>query len=155
MKRSVSLIKHLRIVTVVVLLFAILGCAEYSIKKGGTGDGYDVYRPEPYLLIPPQGAKDASAPKIIWLPNYNERYRITTWNVLAKADFTFNFADGWQLTSISDKSDNTTIAKGLVDILSKSVKEGAVALSGNTQLYKIIFGSDGSAVGLKFVPFVP
>jgi len=38
---------------------------------------------------------------------------VTTHNILAKADFTFNFENGWKLTSIADKRDNSTVANTL------------------------------------------
>src|SRR5467141_693317 len=44
----------------------------------------------------------------IYLPNPEKSYRVTTFNFLAKSDFAFNFKDGWQLTSIADKADNST-----------------------------------------------
>jgi hypothetical protein len=47
------------------------------------------------------------------LPNHARPYRLTTHNFLAKADFTFNFENGWKLTQISDKSDNTAVANTL------------------------------------------
>jgi hypothetical protein len=50
----------------------------------------------------------------IYLPNPKKRYRVTTFNFLAKSDFTFNFKDGWQLTSIADKADNSTVTTALI-----------------------------------------
>lgn len=142
------------IIVLIILFFLLTGCAGYSITKNGTGVGYDVYKPEPYLLIPPQGDKSAE-PKIIWLPNYSERYRITTWNFFSKADFSFNISDGWQLTSISDKSDNTALATTLGGVLAKAVKPETISLSGTPQLYKIVIDNNTGDVFLKLVPFKP
>ena len=50
----------------------------------------------------------------IYLPNPKKPYRVTTFNFLAKSDFTFNFKDGWQLTSIADKADNSTVTTALI-----------------------------------------
>lgn len=40
-----------RLSVVVVALILCTGCARVIIEKGGVGQGYDVYRPEPYLLV--------------------------------------------------------------------------------------------------------
>jgi hypothetical protein len=50
----------------------------------------------------------------LYLRNPNKAYRVSTHNFLAKSDFTFNFKDGWQLTSIDDKSDNSSVTTALV-----------------------------------------
>jgi len=106
-------------------------------------EGYVFYQPELYFLVtsaPPKAAGDppppadkgdklmsedakpapapTSAPTLtvtpIYLPNPDKPYRVTTFNFLAKSDFTFNFKDGWQLTSIADKADNSGVAIALV-----------------------------------------
>jgi hypothetical protein len=167
----------------------LIGCAGYSIKKDGTGDGYDVFRPEPYLLViypsstgtapapinqkpgpqpanPPAGgaaapASDAPTPtaSIIWLPNYGERYRIDTHNFLAKADFTFTITNGWMLSEISDKSDNSAAVTGLLDIVKAAAGVTSAAAKGGGKgggpgeetfsLYRIVFDASGHAVGLQ------
>jgi len=129
------------------LLAALLlcGCASYDISpvpasktdvndanwgtdSGNHSEGYLIFQPELYFkaVITP-AVKDASgketSPQTVtlssfYLPNYKKPYRVTTCNFLAKADFTFAFADGWQLTSISDKSDNSTVANTLANQLS-------------------------------------
>jgi hypothetical protein len=58
----------------------------------------------------------------LWLPNYQKPYTVTTHNILAKADFTFNFENGWKLTSIADKGDNSTVANALAGQLTAMVK---------------------------------
>jgi hypothetical protein len=111
-------------------------------KAGTLGEGYVFYQPELYFLVtgtPPKAAGDASTNAVsadevkkdaapspnegqsatlnvtpIYLPNPEKPYRVTTFNFLAKSDFTFNFKDGWQLTSIADKADNSGVATALV-----------------------------------------
>jgi hypothetical protein len=129
------------------------GCAGYTIRENGTGDGYDVYRPEPYLLVTP-GAKGPDA-TIVWLPNFDRRYRVDTWNVLGKADFTFAIEDGWRLERISDQSDNTRVPAELIELVKKSIRPETLALSGSVQLFRIVYGNDGTVRGLKLVPFEP
>jgi hypothetical protein len=58
----------------------------------------------------------------IYLPNYQKPYRVTTHNFLAKADFTFNFENGWKLTSIADKGDSSTVANTLAGQLTTALK---------------------------------
>jgi len=130
----------------------LYGCAGYRIRLNGQGDGYDVYRPEPYLLIKPE--KETNTAEIIWLPNYSQRYRIKTWNFLGNADFIFGIQDGWQLTNISDKSDNTATASKLMDVVQKAVKEGAMAPTGSVQLFRLIYNDNGEFIGLKLVPII-
>ena len=138
--------------------FTILsGCAGYSIKLNGTGNGYDVYRPEPYLLVKP--AADKIDAEIIWLPNYSQRYRISTWNLLAKADFEFDIENGWKLTKIYDKSDNTTIPSKFLDVLQQTTKAATEALMKGEiveeapkvqpSLYRLVYNEKGEFIGLK------
>jgi len=132
---------------------SISGCAGYSIVKDGQGVGYDVYRPEPYLLIK-NGDKGPEA-SILWLPNFQQRYRISTWNFFGKADFQFDLTDGWRLTKISDKSDNTTIASKLLDIAEKATKSGTIALTGSVELFRLVNNKEGEFVGMRQVPALP
>lgn len=146
--------KKLLLKTVVRLItlaatISLAGCAGYSITKNGDGGGYDVYKPEPYLLITP-GEKGPSG-EVVWLPNYNERYRIDTWNFFGKADFVFDISDGWKLTKISDKGDNTAIASKLMDIVQKSARPDAISLTGQVQLLRFVYDSAGHIVGMKQV----
>ncbi|MGB7748770.1 MAG: hypothetical protein WBN75_15960 [Verrucomicrobiia bacterium] len=111
--------------------------------------GYVFYQPELYFLVtsaPAKAAGDTSpttdkgdkpvpddakpvpapAPTLtvtpIYLPNPDKPYRVTTFNFLAKSDFTFNFKDGWQLTSIADKADNSGVATALVGQMATIMK---------------------------------
>jgi len=111
--------------------FALAGCASYTIQPvpptapgswGGNTcrEGYVFYEPELYFLVtsaPAPAAKPDAAPVLtatpVYLPNPNKPYRVTTQNFLAKSDLTFNFKDGWQLTSIEDKSDNSAVTTAL------------------------------------------
>jgi hypothetical protein len=117
--------------------------------------GYVFYQPELYFLVtstPPKatgGTASTNAPSAdeaeksstaspnegqgtfsvtpIYLPNPNKPYRVTTFNFLAKSDFTFNFKDGWQLTSIADKADNSGVATALVGQM-KTILDAAARL---------------------------
>lgn len=111
------------------------GCAYYKIqpvsasslekwgKSNGSPEGYVFYQPELYFAaaVTTESAGDKSTTQTkqnvtvtpIFLPNLERPYRLTTHNFLAKADFTFNFENGWKLTQISDKSDNTAVANTL------------------------------------------
>src|SRR5262249_43352796 len=60
------------------------------------------------------------------LPNPARPYRVTTFNFLAKSDFAFNFKDGWQVTSIADKSDNTTLANTISGELKTILSAGGL-----------------------------
>ncbi len=126
-----------RILCVLPLATALLagGCAYYKIqpisvsslqnwgKTDGPREGYVFYQPELYFAatIATDSAGDKGTAQTkqnvtvtpIYLPNHERPYRLTTHNFLAKADFTFNFENGWKLTQISDKSDNTAVANTL------------------------------------------
>jgi hypothetical protein len=111
---------------------SLVECASYTIQPvppagpgswgGNTNrEGYIFYEPELYFLVttvPTPASKPDAAPVLnmtpVYLPNPNKPYRVSTHNFLAKSDFTFNFKDGWQLTSIDDKSDNSAVTTALV-----------------------------------------
>src|SRR4051812_13181728 len=144
----------LLLLTAAALCFS--GCASYTIKPivaedpskwGGekAEEGYVFYQPELYFLVTPAGGakatpadeKEKKDPKAddkaagltvtpIYLPNPAKPYRVTTFNFLAKSDFAFNFKDGWQLTSISDKADNTTVANTLAGELKTILAAGGI-----------------------------
>lgn len=130
----------------------ISGCAGYSIALNGDGSGYDVYKPEPYLLVKP--ATDKADAEIVWLPNYSRRYRIKTWNFFGKADFEFNIENGWKLTKISDKSENTAILPKFLDILQQATKtiKGCPTDESKAQLFRLVYNKEGEFIGLKLVP---
>jgi hypothetical protein len=102
------------------VLGMLAGCAGYSITENGTGTGYDVYQPEPYLLRQPITASSGTITgyqfNLIWLPNYSKRYRVRSWAGMGAADFQFTFTDGWKLTGLQDKSNNTEVLKQLVGL---------------------------------------
>ena len=129
--------KILTISTLLVLPLLPVGCASYRIQPiSGTevarwGDsqtplkeGYIFYQPELYFTatIALETAKDKDGKEQtkesvsvapLYLPNYQKPYRLTTRNVLAKADFGFDWENGWKLTRLSDKSDNSMVAATL------------------------------------------
>jgi hypothetical protein len=125
----------------------ITGCAWYKIepisadslngwgKTNGHAGGYVFYQPELYYIATIVTEGDGSAGKQtvtvspVWLPNYQKPYRVTTHNCLAKADFTFNFENGWKLTSIADKSDNSTLVNTLAGELTAVLKTAGMSKS--------------------------
>ncbi len=136
----------------VMFLTLLCSCAGYTITHNGEGDGYDVYRPEPYLLLV-SGARGGNNASIIWLPDYGTRYRVDTWNFLAKADFSFDIKNGWMLTRISDESDTTELPDAFVKAMEQARKSDAIPLSGEPfQMFKIIFAADGRIAGLAKLP---
>jgi hypothetical protein len=150
---------------VVVLLS---GCAGYRVQAGGTGPGYDVYTPEPYLKGEPAtfengGSKVASYKfEVVWLPNYSKRYRVHSWAGLGKADFSFTFTDGWRLTALADKSDNSNILSdviGLVKDLLPAVgitkQTAPEALKLEPLLYRMDFDAEGRVTCLVPVKISP
>jgi hypothetical protein len=131
----------------------VSSCASYTIqpvsadqlnkdwKSGEAKEGFVFYQSELYFLVTPApaGKPDTNAPAgqagssgltvtPVYLPNPQKPYRVSTFNFLAKSDFTFNFKDGWQLQSIADKADNTTVANTLAGelgtVLSTVMKGG-------------------------------
>jgi hypothetical protein len=93
----------------------------------------------------------------VWLPNYQKPYRVTTHNFLAKADFTFNFENGWKLTSIADKGDNSTVANTLAGQLTTVLKATGLGMMASQQpppktrfiLYRPTFDKDGYFDGFE------
>jgi len=130
------------------------GCAYYKIqpvsassvqnwgKTDGPQEGYVFYQPELYFAatIATDSASDKGTAQAkqnvtvapIYLPNHARPYRVTTHNFLAKADFTFNFENGWKLTQISDKSDNTSVANALAGELKTMLSAAGVKAMAET-----------------------
>lgn len=161
------------------LLLAVssAGCAGYSITKGGEGPGYDIYAPAPYLLRKPHYNANALVGfdfEVVMLPDREQRYKVRSWAGLSKANFTFEFADGWKLTKIVDQSDNSGVLDAITDMVKHFVptnpfqidnrlpKQGAdfapppstpdwVRESLTPVLYKIEFDNCGRCVGLQRV----
>jgi len=117
------------------------GCASYDIQpiaastlkewnndKKSLPSGYIIYQPELYFSVSitesNQGQTLTVTPQ--YLPNYQKPYRITTHNFLGKADFAFTLTDGWKLTQLSDKSDNTTLANTLASQLKTILSAGGI-----------------------------
>jgi hypothetical protein len=122
------------------------GCAWYEIqpvsadslngwgKTKGLPAGYIFYQPELYFsaTIVTETTAGTNKQNItvtpVWLPNYQKPYRLTTHNFLAKADFTFSFENGWKLTQIADKGDNSAVADALAGQLTTVLKTAGMAL---------------------------
>ena len=127
------------------------GCAWYDIqpvpadslnswgKTNGLPEGYIFYQPELYFsaTIVTESTGRTNKQNItvtpVWLPNYQKPYRLTTHNFLAKADFAFTFDNGWKLTQIADKGDNSTVANSLAGQLTTVLKAAGVTLKANGQ----------------------
>ena len=158
------------------------GCAYYKIQPvpaaslknwgetNGPREGYIFYQPELYFsaTILTESAKAGDDPQVkqtvtvapLYLPNYQKPFRVTTWDFMAKSDFTFNFEDGWKLTQISDKADNSAVANTLAGqlqtILSAAKGTGSFKLAAGTSntrviLYRPIFDRNGYLESFKEV----
>ncbi len=150
-------------------------CSGYRIERDGRGVGYDVYEPEPYLLGKPQmvdaggtGRALVVSYEIVWLPNYGKRYRVHSWAGLGKADFTFTFENGWKLTSLTNRSDNSEVLSQIVEFAQHLLppnpfgidatqrKAGEPLVAAPTPiLYKIEFDANGSVACLRPVGIGP
>ena len=158
------------------------GCAYYKIrpvaaaslkdwgKINGPREGYIFYQPELYFsaTILTESANAGGDPQAkqtvtvapLYLPNYQKPFRVTTWDFMAKSDFTFNFEDGWKLTQISDKADNSAVANTLAGqlqtILSAAKGTGSFKLAASASktrviLYRPIFDRNGYIESFKEV----
>ncbi|MFZ0829165.1 MAG: hypothetical protein WAO02_17265 [Verrucomicrobiia bacterium] len=148
------------------------GCAYYKIqpvaaasledwdKTSQPPEGYIFYQPELYFSVTfladgttPAGgapAKPAVMVTPLYLPNYQKPFRVTTRNFLAKADFTFNFENGWKLTQISDRGDNSTMASTLAEQL-QTILTAAMG----TGPFRVQAGNVASASQLRVILFRP
>jgi hypothetical protein len=164
----------------VITASSLSGCAWYSIKPiapvaaagwKGSADGYVFYQPELYFLVTPPGASKGGSTNApagaggeadkgsgwtvtpVYLPNPKKPYEVTTHNFLAKSDFAFNFKDGWQLTSISDKADNTTVANTIAGELKTILAAGGLGIASvpksdkQTFLLQPTYDNDGKING--------
>jgi len=146
--------------------FSLASCAQYHIQPisrnnsahwDKTGEGFVFYQSELYFLVTRQ-ANDTNQWTVtpIYLPNPQKAYRLTTCNFLAKSDFAFNFKDGWQLSSIADKADNSTIANTLAGELKTLLSASGATLlaaSGNEpQAFLLSPIYDGKGVITNMTP---
>ena len=147
-------------------MFGFAGCASYTIQPvpptatgswgGNTSrEGYVFYEPELYFLVtsvPAPASKPDAVPVLnmtpVYLPNPNKPYRVTTHNFLAKADFTFNFKDGWQLTSIEDKSDNSAVTATLAGQMKTYLDTAFPKLSVSEQPKTFLLHPEFDAAGI-------
>ena len=144
-------------------MVALSGCAGYSIKNPVSGENYRVYRPQPYLLLLPT-VEDPEHPytgKIVYLPDYSKPYEIKSWSGFGKADFSFTINEGWQLTAIADKADNTSLMTALPALLAtaKTLIPSTDRLLNTTQrstinflLFRIIIDENSGQPRLEQVP---
>ena len=100
------------------LYFLVTSAPPKAAADAPPADKGDKLMSEDTKPTPTPAPKPDAAPALtvtpIYLPNPDKSYRVTTFNFLAKSDFTFNFKDGWQLTSIADKADNSGVATALI-----------------------------------------
>jgi hypothetical protein len=162
--------KHYIYCFIIAGLLATSGCAWYNITpiqkadaaKWGdkdSQDGYVIYQPELYFAATVSSTTATNADKLttnqavtvspIYLPNPSKAYRVTTHNFLAKADFEFTFQNGWQMTQVADKSDNSTVATALAGQMQTILAAAGAAAKGFTPstrviLFKPKYGDDGT-----------
>lgn len=173
---------------IVPIAFSVVGCASYSVtpipsaqvanvadwgkgkvkgdNKGNKHEGYVIYEPELYFKVVTTPANDQTHTAVtttvtpFYLPNYKKPYRVTTFNFLAKADFSFTFTDGWQLTSLSDKSDNSTVANTFAGELATVLKAAGAGIASGTRpevaFYKPKYDpTDGTIISLQPINLLP
>jgi hypothetical protein len=158
--------RGLRFLTLAIVAWTFLlnGCASYRVTRDLKGDGYVVYRPEPYLLVSysKTGEKEmTTTATVVWLPNYHEGYRVESrsgW--FGKADFKFTFVDGWMLTGVEDRGDNSEFAGKLLDVIKSTVpgqaKPGVAVMRAPglppVELWRFVFDEQtGEFTGLQQV----
>jgi hypothetical protein len=82
------------------------GCRSIKIVPAtASSEGLRFYRPWPYLMVTPDGARGCVA-RIIWLPRINQEYSIETTGFLGNVTLKPVLADGWNLTSFEGSVDS-------------------------------------------------
>lgn len=81
--------------------------------KGGAGGSATASSSPGSSSSAPSGAVT-----IVWLPDYCERYRVTTSNVLGSTSAQVTLNDGWQLNSLQTTADSTALATKTLDAVS-------------------------------------
>jgi hypothetical protein len=109
--------------------FCLAGCATYTIqpvsakkldKQWNSGDaekGYVFYQPELYFLVTPVAAPKSSTNSVA-----------TGKAIDSGANNGDAFKDGWQLSSIADQADNTTIANTVAGELKTILSAGGLPM---------------------------
>lgn len=162
MKRIMILLPLLAVLTGGCAWYKIQPIARTEVKRWGEpgkplAEGYIFYQPELYFsatitteTVKNSAGQDESRHNVsvtpVYLPNYGKPYRVTTHNFLGKSDFGFDFENGWKLTRLADKADNSTLANtlaGQLDTILKATGGGGVskAMSSKTRvvLYRPTF----------------
>lgn len=147
---------QIRVVLLLSSSLILTSCASYTIQpisqakaawpteKSTADEGYIFYQPELYFAatITTEGSKDKDGKETaketinvapLYLPNYTKPYRVTTFNFLAKADFAFDFENGWKLTKLADKSDNSTVANTLAGELKTVLSAAGLSVASGTK----------------------
>ena len=157
----------MRAICVVILCGLLTSCAGYCISDIETGQkGYIVYEPEPYILRTPdvndKGRLEGWNFETVYFPNRKRGYRVTTWAGFGKADFTFEFENGWMLKGIQDKSDNTAVLSAISDLIPKPTDLLGAGVEGDVtpamkpdwfkpQLYRFEYDECGRIAGVSEV----
>lgn len=135
-------------------------CAGYCIEDEARGtQGYVVYEPWPYVVQTATAYKNGSLGgyrfEVVYLPNRARPYRITSWSGFGKADFEFDFENGWMLRGVHDRGDNTGLVEALAGLLPEAPAL-EVAPDGGLPppvLYRVEFDAGGHVSGLAPVAF--
>lgn len=147
----------------IVAAAALSGCGpSWEADAGGVGTGYDVYRPEPYLMVVEAAAEQHRAPstqaatqpvtrqitaKIVWLPDYSTRYRIRS--LSSGADIWIK--DGWELSSLSDSGSGSATLAAVAGLGGQAGSAGSDVLS----VLSLLGGQPISAQGSLYPATMP
>lgn len=133
------------------------GCGPtWEAIANGNGPGYDVYRPEPYLLVAEaadfrSASRTASATqpvtqqytvKVVYLPDYSTRYRIRS----KSGGVSIWIKDGWELSSMSDQNSAANILAALAGAGNQAGTTGGDLIS----VLSLLGGQPISAQGSKY-----
>lgn len=66
---------------------------------------------------------------ILFLPDFNEQYVISSRSALGNADFKVNFGQGWSLQSFNSLSDNRELNRRIFDLIDDAKKNAKLALA--------------------------
>jgi hypothetical protein len=121
----------------------VTGCsASWKSVPFGTGPGYDVYRPEPYLLVLATGVPRTSGEgraattqsvqvqytaKITYLPNYAIRYRVKGQGSFSSQSLWIQ--DGWNLVGVANDNTSQAMEQSLLGVAGSPVVSGGLAVA--------------------------
>lgn len=163
--------------TLMATLLAVSGCANFSVERvteRNKDRGLHFFLPKPHVLIwwektaTTRGTTTNTVlqPKVevVYLPDPEERFTITQWAVLSKADFSYKLKNGWQLESIGGKTDTTAALEFLQDT-AKIAADAAARLAAAPpetvekvpppRLYELRWDPEKRAIRFQEVAFEP